>query len=73
MGGDRRPDTNQTGNLVLLCRDCHDSIESNRTKAYVQGWLVHQEHTPALVPIHTPRGRVWLHNDGTTTEGAVAA
>lgn len=58
IGGTRRLDTNSPANLVLL-DDCHAGIESHRTVAYLNGWLVPQQADPALVPF-LYRGRMVL-------------
>lgn len=48
-------DLNSLSNLVLICgtgtTGCHGEIESRRTQAYEDGWLVHREIDPATVPI----------------------
>lgn len=58
MGGTRRLDANGMSNLVLVDEDCHSGIESHRTMAYLNGWLVPQQADPALVPF-LYRGR-WV-------------
>lgn len=68
MGGSRDPRLNRPGNLVLLCRGCHDWIESRRSWAYGQGWLIPHDSriNPETVPVHTiAHGRVLLADDGT--------
>lgn len=50
-GGTRREDTNGLQNLVLLCQADHAFIESNRTWAYAEGWLVRQWADPAYQPV----------------------
>ena len=44
MGGTRDPRSNDLRNLVLVCGSgttgCHGWIESHRTEAYEQGWLI---------------------------------
>jgi hypothetical protein len=51
MGGSQLPDTNQPQNLLLLCPDCHEMVESERTAAYAGGWLVRQGADPLDVPV----------------------
>ena len=51
MGGDRRADTNQAVNLLVLCPTCHETVERERTAAYRGGWLVRQEAKPADIPV----------------------
>jgi hypothetical protein len=65
MGGSKRPDTNQPGNLVFLHHDCHMHIEANRSEAIRRGFNVPQHLTPALVPLLVfagPAGR-WVQLD----------
>lgn len=50
-GGTRREDTNELPNLAHLCAECHAYIESNRTWAYENGWLVRQWADPAHQPV----------------------
>lgn len=66
-GGSRRPETNQAANGVLLDGDCHRGIESNRTAALSDGWLVAQCDTPATVPVFRRGVYVWLNDDGSIT------
>lgn len=56
-GGSSDPAINLPCNLLLLCTECHDWVEQNRTESYKQGWLVHREHDPAVKP-------VWLASHG---------
>lgn len=53
MGGDSAAHT--AANLVLLCgtgtTGCHGEVESFRTQAYAQGWLVHRWDDPATTPV----------------------
>lgn len=77
-GGDPRPTTNQPSNLLLLCGSattpagCHERVESNRTDALENGWLLHAEHEPTEVPvvIGPSRTRVLLDDDGNYQEAA---
>lgn len=46
-GGTSRVEVNSPANLLNLCRECHTHIESNRTEAYVNGWLLHEAALPA--------------------------
>ncbi len=50
-GGSRQPVTNLPGNLIWLDSACHAHIESHRTEALADGFLVAQFETPALVPL----------------------
>lgn len=57
MGGTSRPEINSPANLLLLCGDattpggCHEYVESNRARAYLNGWLVRASADPAEVPV----------------------
>lgn len=70
-GGTRRPETNYLSNLLLICGTattpggCHLAIESNRTWAYDQGFLVRQHHDPATTPVLYRGSLVLLGDDGT--------
>lgn len=50
-GGSRKPDTNRPQNLLILCRSCHEVVESERTASYMGGWLVRQSADPAVEPV----------------------
>lgn len=60
MGGSRTANT--LPNLVLMCGDgvrgCHGHVESHRTEAYAEGWLVHRWADPATTPV-LRFGRTW--------------
>jgi hypothetical protein len=68
-GGSKRADTNTASNGIAICAACHRMVESNRTEAFTNGWLVRQGHDPAAVPV-LRYGSDWvqLNNDGTTKE-----
>lgn len=51
MGGSKDLVTNTPANGVLLCSECHRDIESRRTKALQDGWLLRQAHDPRKVPV----------------------
>lgn len=61
-GGTVRPDANSCVNLLTVCSECHQRIESNRTEALDNGWLVRQNADPAQVPvlIHHQDGAEWF-------------
>lgn len=65
MGGTRDPLINSTANLILLCQDCHGWVESNRTAAREQGWLVSQHADPRYQPIDHEGRLTFLTEDGT--------
>jgi len=52
MGSTRRPETNMASNALALCHMCHHGrVESYRSQAYENGWLVRQSRLPAEVPV----------------------
>lgn len=51
MGGSRRPDTNTASNAGRICGSCHRIVESYRSQAYDEGWLVKSSRSPLAVPI----------------------
>jgi hypothetical protein len=72
QGTDRRPDTNQPTNLILLCGSattrCHGHVESFRAEARQYGWAIRQNDDPAVMPVlHALHGWVLLAADGTHT------
>lgn len=72
MGGSKRPDINGLANLLLICgtatTGCHGRIESRRTWAYVNGYLLAAEQSPALVPVLYRGHLTYLAGDGTLTK-----
>jgi 5-methylcytosine-specific restriction protein A len=74
MGSTRRPETNLPANGLAVGVLCHNRIESHRTEAYENGWLVHQNHDPAQIPVNRRGLTVLLNNAGDytpiTQEGA---
>jgi len=65
-GGTKRPEINYPENLVWICNDCHDEIETNRDKSYRTGWLVKEGiEDPAEIPlVDTAARHFWLTEDG---------
>lgn len=61
-GGSRRPDTNMPSNSLAACAACHAWIESDRSAAYDNGWLVHQGESPSETPV-LYRGALVLLDD----------
>jgi len=62
MGGSRDPRVDSVENGVLLCVLCHAWVESNRTRALADGWLLQQ-----VADI----GKVWpVHDADAEAEGA---
>lgn len=66
LGGSKDPLTNTAANGVFICRPCHSDIESNRTRALMDGWLLRQGQDPRDIPV-LYRGTTWsfLTEDGT--------
>jgi 5-methylcytosine-specific restriction protein A len=64
MGGTNRDDTNTASGCLHLCHDCHTDIESERTAAINQGWLVAQNHPPADIPVYYRGAWVYLDDVG---------
>ena len=67
MGGTARVAVNSASNLLYLLPDHHERVESNRTWAYQQGFLITQSADPAKVPVRLHSGWVLLADDGTMT------
>lgn len=67
MGGTSRRE--RLSNLLYICASCHDVIEHDRGAAYAAGWLVREPTDPADVPVVTPRGTVYLNDDGAYIAG----
>ena len=51
MGGTTEQAINAPANLIWLCRNCHEWIESNRLHAVKMGWLVAANEEPKDVPL----------------------
>lgn len=66
MGSSRKPETSSASNCLLVCRDCHAMIESQRTVARERGWLLRQRQTPNRVPVWWNLDWVLLDDDGGT-------
>lgn len=61
-GSSDRGSTNQPSNLICLCEPCHREVESRRTLAFDQGYLVRQGEEPQTAPV-LYRGRWVLLSD----------
>ena len=61
MGGRRRAYVNQPSNLLLLCSDCHTTVESRRAEALDNGWLVSRWGVPAETPVLIDHGSRWVY------------
>lgn len=66
-GGSKDPITNSPANGILACRPCHLEIESHRTKAFMDGWLLRQSQDPRNVPVRLYQNR-WAF---LTAEGGI--
>jgi hypothetical protein len=68
MGGTKDPTTNAAPNLALLCgtgtTGCHGHIESERTEAKKDGWLVSKWEDPETVPLRDIYGHRFLFDEG---------
>ena len=68
MGGTKDPAANDVPNLALLCgtgtTGCHGHIESHRTQAKADGWIVPKWENPQTVPMSDVFGNRFLF-DGT--------
>ena len=69
MGGSKDLLANKAANLLLLCgsgtEGCHGWVESNRTKSYELGLLVHTWETSSEVPVEVfGYGSCMLSNEG---------
>lgn len=64
MGGSRSPYINQPANLVLLDLDCHAWVESHRTVATAQGFLLRKASHAHEVPVQAHDGWHLYLNDG---------
>lgn len=65
MGGSRSPYINSPANLVLLDAACHAAIESHRTIATAQGFLLRKPSHAAEVPVMAHDGWHLYLPDGT--------
>lgn len=64
LGGSRRAWIAQVPNGLALCGFDHDLIESRRTWAYEQGYLLHDNQIPLETPVLYRGRRVLLLQDG---------
>jgi len=65
MGGSKDPACGTAANGIWVHPSCHERIERSRKDAYENGWLVHQGHDPAQVPLKRWNSWVLLMEDGT--------
>lgn len=69
MGGSRDPQTSHPSNGLLLCGSgvtgCHGWVESHRSAARADGYLLESWQDPATTPIRLPLSAelVWLGTD----------
>lgn len=64
MGGTARQDNNGMAALILLCASCHAHVESHRTRALTDGYLVPQHADPLTAPLMWHGRRSLLGADG---------
>lgn len=64
MGGTSLPSVGGPHNALLLHPRCHDKVESNRTRAYLMGWIVTKQNDPADVAVRLWDGWFFLGSDG---------
>lgn len=67
MGGSKRGDTGGPENALYLHQGCHEKVERDRKKSYINGWLVPQVHSPAAVAVKLWNGWHQLNPDGSVT------
>lgn len=69
LGGTRAGWVNRAANGLGLAADCHRRVESNRTQAYMNGWLVARNgiRTADQVPVLYRDAWVLLGDDGSVT------
>jgi len=70
MGGTTRESTNTASNGVLLCVECHRWVESHRTDALLEGFLVLQIDSPLRAAIRYRRKYLYLDDVGNLVEKA---
>lgn len=68
MGSSVRGSTNQPSNLISLCEPCHREVESDRSAAFTQGYLVRQGEEPSTVPVLYRGQHVLLSDAGAIVE-----
>lgn len=66
-GGTALVATNSASNLLWVHTECHEHLESFRTRSYQQGLLVFQSADPAKVPVLLHAGWFFLADDGSMT------
>lgn len=67
MGGTSWPGANRCSNLIMICRFCHNDIESRRAHAEATGRLVPWPLDPAAVAILLNDHWKYLLDDGTAS------
>jgi hypothetical protein len=65
-GGSSRPEVNAASNLVWICHQCHERVESKRLEAVGEGFLIPDGLHPSDVPVHLFYGLHKLTDDGGT-------
>lgn len=67
MGGSKKPELHQPANLIALCGSgvtgCHGWVESNRTLAREQGFLIMKVESASDIPFQDKNGKWWKIDD----------
>lgn len=64
MGGTVKKESRSAANALYLDFKCHEMIERNRSKAYENGWLVHNWESSEEKPVKMFDGWYTLGSDG---------
>ena len=65
MGGRKKnSDINMHANLMLLCSDCHATVESRREQAMAEGFVLSEMEDPAVAPVFVMQRRWVLLGEG---------
>lgn len=67
QGGSSSLEVQSAANIIWIHPECHEHIESFRTRSYQQGLLVFQSADPAKVPVLLHSGWHLLADDGSMT------
>ena len=68
MGGTKRKDSGSAANGLYVHLKCHMDIESNRSRAFDNGWLVSQFAEPKDIPVKLWNGWFMLDPDGSLNQ-----
>jgi 5-methylcytosine-specific restriction enzyme A len=73
MGGSTKESTNTASNGVLLCSPCHAWVESHRTDALLEGFLVLQIASPRKSAVKIRGVYMHLDDNGNLTQARSAS